>query len=234
MWWKILLIIFAVIFLLLCLNIHIIVAYDGGVKIKAGVGLIRIDVLKLVQKMMSKKKPEKKPEDEEKEKAEKEEKEKKKKTEEKKENVFKEVIKLRGVDGVVDLISEFASLLSTLTYKLRKHLVIRKLVVNATVTGKDSAATALNFGRISAVFFTNLGIVSSLVKVKRRDVSFVPDYLGSKSSQTMVIHISYRILSLIGVGLSGLFGFMKINSRQKAINDRIKQRRKIKNIKQAV
>jgi Ca2+/Na+ antiporter len=236
MWWKILLIIFAVIFLLLCLNIHIILSYDGEFKIFAGIGLIRLDVLKLVKKITSKKKNEDKDKDEKKEEQEKKKKEKSdgEEKEKKKENVFKEVVELRGVDGVVDLTSEFASLLAKVAYELRKHLVIRKLVVDYNVTGKDAADTALKFGKLSAVFFTNYGIICSLVKVKNREVNFVPDYLGSKSNQKMIIHISYRILSLIAVALSGLKGFMKINSREKSINARIKQKRKIKNIEQAV
>lgn len=223
MWWKILLIIFAVIFLILWLNIHLIISYDGEFKLLAGVGLIRLDVLKLLDNM--KKKPKKeKPKGEKKEK--KEDKKEEKEPKEKKPNVFKEVIELRGVDGAVDLISEFASLLSKFGGGLVKHFVIRKLFVRYSVTGKDAADTAVKFGAISAAIFAPLGVISSAAQVKKHDVQIYPDYLGNINEQKVVIHISYKILSLLAVALGAVKDFIQINNRQKSINARIKARSK--------
>ena len=115
MWWKIILIILALIFLFFCQSVHIIISYDGEFKLIAGLGLIRLNILKLAEKFLNKPR-EKKSEDEEKKeepKEEKKEEEKEEKPAEEKPNVFKEVIELRGVDGAVDLLSEFSSLLST-------------------------------------------------------------------------------------------------------------------------
>lgn len=238
MWWKILLIIFAVIFLLLCLNIHIIVSYEKELSVKAGIGFIRLDILKLAGKFMGsgkkkkggKDKKDKEPEKENKDKEDKKEKEPKMK----KDNLFKDVKKLRGANGIIELISDLIALLNKTTQKFRKHLIFREVTVNYNVIGKDAADTALKFGRSSAVFFTNYGILCNLVSVKKSDIKFVPDYLGSKSNQKLVIHISYRILAILSLAVGALFGYLKVNSKHKSINERIKQKKIIKKQEQAV
>lgn len=233
MWWKILLIIFALIILLLCQSVHIVVGYDGEFSLKVGLGLIKLDALKLIDKMMGGKKKDKKKDSsdksEDKKKDKKGKKEENKDSEKKKDSLFKAVNDLRGVNGIVDLTVDLARLLGSTTDSFRKHLVFRKLIVNYNVTGSDAAETALKFGRISAVFFPNLGILCSIVKVRKKEINFVPDFLGSKSNQQMVIHISYRIIAILSVVLGALFGYLKVNNRHKSINARINQRRTIKN-----
>ncbi len=230
MWWKIILIILALIFLFFCQSVHIIISYDGEFKLIAGLGLIRLNILKLAEKFLNKPR-EKKPEDEEKKeepKEEKKEEEKEKKPAEEKPNVFKEVIELRGVDGAVDLLSEFSSLLSKFGGGLVKHFVVRKLVVHLAITGSDAADTAIKFGAVSAAAFPAIGVINSAAQLKKRDIIIIPDYTGSVDTQKVYIHTSYRLLSLIVVALGAVKDFMQILKREKSINARIKARSKLK------
>ena len=225
MWWKILLIIFALIFLLLFSSIHIIISYDGKFKLIAGFGLIRINVLNLVNKFMNKPKKEK-PKKEEPEKQEKKEKTKEEPKDEKeaKPNVFKEVIELRGFDGAIDLLSEFASMLGKFGHGLFKHFVIRKITLEYSVCGKDAADTALKFGAVNASVYPLLGKIGSHSPIKKHHINIYADYLGHMEKQTVYIHMSYRLISLLAVALGTLRDFLKIMKREKSINARIKAR----------
>ena len=231
MWWKILLGIFAVIFLILWQNIHIKISYDGEFKLIAGLGIIRLDILKLINK--PKKPKEEKPEKEEKKK-DKGEKKEEKEEKEKPPNVFKEVWILRGVDGVIDLLSEFASMLYEFDDSFIKHLIIRKIYLRYDVSGKDSAQTAKKFGLINALVYTNLGLIGSRAKLKKHDTIITPDYLGNQDYQEAEIHVSYKILSILAVLLFSGKDLIKIITHEKKVNNRIKTKSKIKNSKQAV
>ena len=215
MWWKILLIILFLIFLFFWQSIHIIIRYDKELTLIAGLGPIRLNVLKLLDSM--KKKPKKK-----KEKKPKEEKEEQPEVE--KSNVFKDVLELRGVDGAVDLLSQFATLLSKFSGGLARHFVIRKLFVRYSVTAKDSARVGEKFGKINAAIFTSIGVIASASQLKHHDVVITPDFLGKKDSQQVDIHLSYRLLSLLAVLLGALKDFLGIMKREKNINARIKAR----------
>ncbi|MBR0415413.1 MAG: DUF2953 domain-containing protein [Clostridia bacterium] len=230
MWWKILLIIFALIFLFFWQSVHIIIAYDGEFKLIAGLGLIRLNILKLLDKFKNMQKKEKKPKEE---KPEEEEPEEKKEEEEEtpketKPNVFQEVLELRGFDGAVDLLSEFSSLLAKFGGGLMKHFIIRKLVVHYGVTGKDAADTAIKFGAISTALFPSIGVINKAAQVKKHDIVIIPDYTGSEDTQEIYIHMSYRLLALIAVALGALKDFLQILKREKKINARIKARSKIR------
>ena len=226
MWWKILLIIFALIMLFLCSSIHIIISYDGEFKLIAGLGLIRLNVLKLVSKFTGKPKKEKPKKEETKEDQKEEEpkKEEEKEDAKPKSNVFKEVIELRGFDGAIDLLSEFASLLAKFGHGLFKHFIIRKIAVEYAVCGKDAANTALKFGAVNASIYPLIGKISTHSPVKKTNINIYADYLGQIEKQSVYIHMSYRLISLIAVALGALGDFLKIMKREKSINARIKAR----------
>ncbi len=231
MWWKILLGIFAVIFLILWQNIHVMVAYDGEFKLIAGLGIIRLDILKLLKKPKEPK--EEKPEKEEKKKDKGEKKEEKEKKE-KPPNVFKEVWILRGVDGVIDLLGEFSSMLYEFDDRFIKHFVIRKIYIRYSVSGEDSAQTAKKFGLINALVYTNLGLIGSRAKLKKHDTIITPDYLGNQDYQEIEIHISYKILSILALLLFSGKDLIKIITHEKKVNQRIKTKSNNKKSKQAV
>ncbi len=231
MWWKILLGIFAVIFLILWQNIHVMVAYDGEFKLIAGLGIIRLDILKLLKKPKEPK--EEKPEKEE-EKKDKGEKKEEKEKKEKPPNVFKEVWILRGVDGVIDLLGEFSSMLYEFDDIFIKHFVIRKIYIRYSVSGEDSAQTAKKFGLINALVYTNLGLIGSRAKLKKHDTIITPDYLGNQDYQEIEIHISYKILSILAVLLFSGKDLIKIITHEKKVNQRIKTKSNNKKSKQAV
>ncbi len=232
MWWIILIIIFALIFLFFWQSLHIVISYDGEFKLIAGLGLIWLDILKLYDKFIENSKKEKpKKVKKEKKKEEKPEAEEETESEEEKpakSNVFKEVIELRGFDGAIDLLSEFASLLGKFGNGLAKHFIIRKIQVDYAVCGDDAADTAIKFGAVNASIFSLLGVIGSYSKIKKRSVNIKADYIGQADTQKVYIHMSYRLLSLIAVALTALKDFIQIMRREKSINARIRARSKAK------
>lgn len=228
MWWMILLIILGLIFLFFWQSLHVTIDYDGKLKIFAGLGLIRLDVLKLADKLIyGEKKPKPKKEEKPKEETKKEEKPKEEK-EPSKPNVFQEVWELRGVDGAVDLLSEFASLIAKFGSGLAKHFIIRNITVVFAVHGDDAADTAVKFGAANAAIFSSLGVIGKISQIKKQKVTIIPDYTGAIDTQKVYIHFSYRFLSLIAVALEALKDFLVILRREKSINARIKARSKAK------
>lgn len=116
-----------------------------------------------------------------------------KKPTEKKDNIFVTFYKNKGFDGVIELINNAASALGRMLNSFRKHIVLRELFLNMTVSvNGDAAATAIQYGRVCQRVFPALSFICSTLPVKKYDAIVEPDYLASGNSAEFSFKISIR------------------------------------------
>lgn len=134
-----------------------------------------------------------KPKKEPKPKKEKEESPEDKKEGEKKENIFLTFYKNKGFDGVIGLINNAAYSLGRMLNSFKKHIVIRELFLNMTVSvNGDAAETAIQYGRVCQKVFPALSFICSTLPVKKYNANVEPDFLGTKNTADFSFKISVR------------------------------------------
>ncbi len=222
MWWKILLIIAAAIFLLLLCNIRIILQYSENFKVYIGFGFIKIDVFKFLDK------PKKAKKQKPKKKKEKDENKEQKSEEKKKDSILKQIKNIRGANGIIEFILDLIDLLGTCSEKFRKHIVFRDMKIYYTVTGDDASKTALKYGRICAVIYPLTEVLKRIGKSKKSDVRINADFLGKKDSGEFYAHITYRLLFILSFALGALARFVKTLISHRMKNEKAIQKNKIK------
>ena len=118
-----------------------------------------------------------------------------------------------GITGLIELINDLASELKTGLGKTFRTFVIRELYFYITVAGKDSASTAIKYGRICAAVFPSLGKICTMMKVKKYDIDISPDFLANKGKTEVRAVISVRPLILINsvvvMGIRFLYRYLK-------------------------
>lgn len=116
-----------------------------------------------------------------------------KKPSEKKENIFVTFYKNKGFEGVIELINNAAYSLGRMLNSFRKHLVLRELFLNMTVSvNGDAAATAIQYGRVCQRVFPALSFICSTLPVKKYNAIVEPDYLASSNSAEFSFKLSIR------------------------------------------
>ena len=113
-------------------------------------------------------------------------------------------------DPKCDMITGFLRYLShktgKFTAKLKKHIIIKKLFVILTVHGKDSADTAMNYGKLCTVAFTALGKILTTFNVKKYDLEIDPDFLAVKDKGEIHFMIGFRPIVLVNILLGYFIG----------------------------
>ncbi len=61
-------------------------------------------------------------------------------------------------------------------------LISARLRLDMKVTGDNAAECAINVGKYSAFVHSLVGVLSNLVKLRKREINIYPDYDGQKSS----------------------------------------------------
>lgn len=165
-WWMTLLVIFAVLFLIGWIPVGVDARQDGeGLRVKAKIWFFG---LQLIPKNSKKKKKKKKKSG------------KKKKTAESAEEKPKKKFTLKGNEELIDLgvdsLFELLDILSDISSRFERKLRLKELTLHLTVSGKDPAKTAINYGRAWAVIGALTPRLEQHFVIKKRDIQPVLDY----------------------------------------------------------
>ncbi len=98
------------------------------------------------------------------------------KPEEPKESTIKKRIKEKGLLEFLHEIFGILSLIPAALKKILRHVKIPMLRLNLSIVDEDAADTAVTSGVYMAVIYPIIGFLSSLMKIKHRDVTVLPDY----------------------------------------------------------
>ncbi len=129
---------------------------------------------------------------------------------EKKRSWLQTLLDKGGFGGAVETLQSMAGLLTKVSKTLLRHLRVYNLFVEMYFAGEDAAQTALQYGRLCGVVFPSVQAIQTLLKVKKCKVIFEPDFVHEQSRAKLEIKLGIRPVFAIGVGISALFGYLKI------------------------
>lgn len=115
---------------------------------------------------------------------------------EEKKSAISQLIGQRGVSGVAELFTSIASLSVGRLRRIFRGAVIDELTLDMTICGEDAAQTAISYGRWSAVLFPAVSIfLSAVKKCKFHFVRLQPDF--SSEEQRIIMHIRLHFFPLL-------------------------------------
>lgn len=196
-------------FLITLFNIYVYADYDNELFLNLKIAFIKI---KLIPSKPKKKKPEKK---KKKKKLDSEKSDKEKKKKEKSFSI-KDYVKQKGVSGIINIVKRISALAVDTLKDLFSKITVNELTVNIKIAAETAEETAVNYGRVCAVFFPALKLITDIVTVKRYNVNVNPDFTdGAKSSATAKVIAKIRILSLLKIAVTRAFTALRIYLRAK-------------------
>lgn len=197
--------ILAVIVLLLLFSINLYIDYNAdNIKVWAKYLFIKIPVYPPKDKKEKKKKPDKK-----------EKKEPEKKAEEKKENFFVTLTKTKGLNAVVDILSEILRLVKNFSSSVIRHLKMKSIKLDVTAGGEDAADTAVNFGNACSAVYPILGTLSGIITfIDIPQVNITVDYDKKETAASLYLHLKMRLIFIITImlvyGIKGILLYIDI------------------------
>ncbi|MGN0587551.1 MAG: hypothetical protein ACI4JF_09720 [Oscillospiraceae bacterium] len=116
--------------------------------------------------------------------------------------------------------------------KLFGGVYIDDLVVDFKICGEDACQAAMNYGKVSAVFYNALNVVRTMFPMSVRTVDIVCDFDGRKSAYDGECAVRLRLGTAVGAALVVLLGYIKnmndINNVGAAEVDSDKEKVKVK------
>ncbi len=104
---------------------------------------------------------------------------------------------------------------------MRRRILVRNFRLDLTLGGDDAAKTALNYGRVAALFSILGPLLERAFRVRKRDVSVEADFSGGPNRAAGEIEIAACPLRLVIAGLKLLFVFLALQRKtaQEKTND---------------
>ena len=117
---------------------------------------------------------------------------------------------------VIDVIKSVLPPLHNLLKKVR----ITSLTVDITVAGEDAAQTAINYGKINALFHSSFAALQNFVKVKAKRIKIECDFLKTKTEQKIFFKVKIRNFFIITAALRMGYVFLVNTLKRKKNTDR--------------
>lgn len=188
----VLLSIIAAIILLLCIRVVAVLNYNEYFNLNVRWLFLKFQIYPKKEKHEEKANKEKKDEPKDK---------KKKKESKNKSNPLKEFYENQGFNGVLELIGNASSAVTGMLKRIMKAIVINDLNLGISVSGSDSASTAIDYGETCAKVYPAMGAVCSTMNVRKYEVDIKPDFInGIKKAQFNVV-ISVIPIRIINAAL---------------------------------
>lgn len=93
-------------------------------------------------------------------------------------------------------------------YNLLKKVRITSLTVDITVAGEDAAQTAINYGKINALFHSSFAALQNFVKVKAKRIKIECDFLKTETTQKIFFKVKIRIFFIVIAALRMGYAFL--------------------------
>lgn len=141
----------------------------------------------------------------------------KKQSKEEKPSFFADLAKRLKSDGVGAVVTELKELANEVVGAVRRVarcVVVDRLQLELVIASEDAAATAINSGRVCAVLYPSLTAIQSVVRIRRRAVTVVPDYLAEKGSVRADILLHSFSVQLVWAALRTLMSYFALQSRK--------------------
>ena len=200
-WWMLLLLIFAVLFLIGCIPVGVDAAYQSGsVLLSAKIGVLKLQLLPQKPKKAAKPKKELKPKSK---KAGKTDMLTPSEPSPKKAKFF-------SLPGGFDGILQLASLACRVLGDLRRKLRVEELMLHLTLASDDPADAALHYGQAWAAIGMLTPMLERLFVIKKRDICPILDYNKEQMSVDVHLILTITIGRVLALGLKAGVGFLKL------------------------
>ena len=117
---------------------------------------------------------------------------------------FRDILKKRGVSGLLELLSEAASLAGSVLRRFFSHVRVSQFDLFLAVATEDAAETALLYGRACAAAYPAVSALMQACGCRRFGVSVVPDFQRSKSEVRFRMRARISLFYILREGLSAL------------------------------
>ncbi len=168
--WTVLLGLLALLVLLLVLPVSLRIAFRGELT-------VRIRIVGIPFRIYPRRE---RPEKEKQAKKQKAKKRRKTDKKEKKLPAFSKMLKEDGVSAVISYYASLARLIETGAKRLIRVFTVDHLYLHMTVASGEASETAQDYGRACAVIFPAEALLESVMRIRRRSVRVIPDFLASK------------------------------------------------------
>ena len=151
------------------------------------------------------------PQKEKEEKAETETEEKEKEKDEKKAGkkaLLLDTLKRRSIPGLLNLLSEAASLAVSVLKRFLSHVHVSKFDLCLTVAGADAANVALQYGNACTVVYPAVHALMAACRCSGYGVSVVPDFQKQETEVRFLFRARISLFFIIKEALSALFRFL--------------------------
>ena len=151
------------------------------------------------------------PQKEKKEKAETETEEKEKEKDEKKAGkkaLLLDTLKRRSIPGLLNLLSEAASLAVSVLKRFLSHVHVSKFDLCLTIAGADAANVALQYGNACTVVYPAVHALMAACRCSGYGVSVVPDFQKKETEVRFLFRARISLFFIIKEALSALFRFL--------------------------
>lgn len=114
-----------------------------------------------------------------------------------------QTLKEDGVSSTVHYVQHGAALVAGTVRKVLRIITVNKLLIKLIIASEDAASTAQDTGKICAVLYPAITTLQSALKIQKREVTVIPDFLAEKGKAE--VHLCARAMPLrilwVGFGL---------------------------------
>jgi hypothetical protein len=153
--------------IILILPVHMYASFDGDLRVRVGVMFFNFTLYP-------------RPPQSEKKKRKKEIRRRRKAKDEQELSRTEELLRNEGVSAVISYYAEMAELIKSAVKRLLKTITVDKFNLTITVASEDACQTAVDYGRACAVVYPVQALLESLLRIRRRNITITPDFLGDK------------------------------------------------------
>lgn len=132
-----------------------------------------------------------------------------KKEEQEKSSGLRDIIKEKGIKGLLELLKQLANAAVGGAKILFRHLVIRKCNLTVTVGDEDAAETAMEYGYLCAAVYPASGAIISNTKCRDHNIRVVCDFHQKETTVWFQGHASVKLVFLAAAAVTAFFRFLK-------------------------
>ena len=200
--------IIALVLLLLCVFVHVSIVYSGEIDVKIRYLFVPI---KLYPRPAHHKKKLKKVK-----KGNLKSSEKDGDDEEKKKSVFAELLPSGGVLDIIEYLTDMLKIAGKAVRRVFAAIIIKNIGAEIMVANEDAAEAAISYGKVCAVIYPALGVLSGVVKVKNHSINVGVNFLKEKTEVEAEVNLRFRPIRIVWAGLCLLCSFLWYNIKKTA------------------
>ena len=128
---------------------------------------------------------------------------------EKKKNPFGDIMKERGLGGLIELLRTLAKIAAEAVKKLTDHLVISNMELRVLVATEDASKTALTYGNACAAIFPLVSVIAQHVKKCRHHEMIAPCFTQTETKVQFVLKARIVPFFVLSAGVKALLKTLK-------------------------